>query len=198
MQLFDQCISPKFGSLSSVLLQWGAAPLSRFSMDAVVRAWGSLRRSGFSKYDLVRSEFDSPLSLAKLFDTKLECMNVVSGLHGDDEKANSVLGDAALLFERSENSTDLFAVLEREDRERVKRRRLLSPPRVDASDIYTELSGMDAKLQSRVSKSFFRSQLKNPLSSKTELEAAARESWLTELVSYLKESDQSDLVWHKH
>ena len=152
-------------------------------------AWGSLRRSVFSKYDLVRSEFDSPLSLARLFDTKLECLNVGNGLHGDDYRNNSALGDAALLFEWSEKFVDLFAVLEREDRERVKRCRLLSPPRVNASDIYTELLGMDAKLQSRVSKSFFRSQLKNPLSRKTELEAAARESWLTELVSYLKEAD---------
>ena len=48
---------------------------------------------------------------------------------------------------------------------------------------------MDAKLQHRVSKSFFRSRLKNPLASKTDLETAAREVWLTELVSYLKESD---------
>ena len=154
-------------------------------------ALDSLRRSGFSKHDLARSEFDShsPLSLARLFDTKLECLSVVNGLHGDDYKTNSALGDAALLCKWSEKFVDLFAVLEREDRVRVKRCRLLSPPWVDASDIYTELLGMDAKLQSRVSKSFFRSQLKNPLSSKTEIEAAARESWLTELVSYLKEAD---------
>ena len=181
--------SPKFGSLSSVLLEWGATPLSRFSMDAVEVAWNSLRDSGFSKYDLVRSEFDSPLSLARLFDTKLECLNVVNGLHGDDYKTNSALGDAVKLFEWSEKFVELFSVLEREGREKAKRCRLLSPPRVDASDIYTELLGMDAKLQSRVSKSFFRSQLKNPLSSKTDLEAAAREAWLSELVSYLKEAD---------
>ena len=128
--------SPKFGSLSSVLLQWGATPLSRFSMDAVEVAWNSLRDSGFSKYDLVRSEFDSPLSLARLFDTKLERLSVVNGLHGDDYKTNSALGDAVKLFEWSEKFVELFSVLEREGRERAKRCRLLSPPRVDASYLH--------------------------------------------------------------
>ncbi len=158
-------------------------------MDAVARAWESLKESGFTKYDLVRSEFDSPLVLKKLFDTKLECMNLVSGLHGDGYRTNEVLADAAMLYDWSEGHSKLFSVLEREDRDRVKRFRLLSPGRVEASDVYAELLGMDAKLQSRVSKSFFRCQLKNPLASKSELENAAREAWLAELVGFLKEAE---------
>ena len=49
--------------------------------------------------------------------------------------------------------------------------------------------GNGCKVAKQSFKIFFRCQLKNPLSSKTELEAAALESWLPELFSFLKESD---------
>ena len=158
-------------------------------MDPSVRAWDILKGSGFSKFDLVHSEFSSPLALSRLFDSKLECYNVVCGLHGDDYSTTLALSDAAILFEWSEKCSSLFSNLEREERQKAKRFRLLSPPRVAASDVYSELLGLDAKLQCRVSKSYFRSQLKNPSASKTELEAAARETWLAELVGILQEAD---------
>ena len=153
-----------------------------------MRAWEILKDSGFSKFELVRSEFSNPLALSRLFDSKLECYNVVCGLHGDDYSTTLALADAALLFEWSEKCSSLLSTLERE-RQKAKRFRLLSPPRVAASDVYSELLGLDAKLQCRVSKSYFRSQLKNPSASKTELEAAARESWLAELVGVLQEAE---------
>ncbi len=46
---------------------------------------------------------------------------MVNALHGDDYRANSALGDASLLFDWSEKFVDLLAILERDDRVRVKR-----------------------------------------------------------------------------
>eukprot|EP00435_Cladocopium_sp_Y103_P023547 s2855_g5.t1 len=48
---------------------------------------------------------------------------------------------------------------------------------------------MDVKLQARVSKARYRLQVRNPGVSKTELDNAAQEQWLTILVGYVEEAD---------
>lgn len=151
--------------------------------------WSSLSDCGFSKYNVVREEFSSPHLLAFLFDSKSECLEVVRGLHGDDYQINEVLCDANLLFEWKENCQNQLLIFQREDRKRAKRFHLVEPPAVQASELYAEFLGMSAKLTSRVSKSTFRSVLKNPTHSKTDIELAAREVWLNELIGYLEEGD---------
>ena len=80
-------------------------------------------------------------------------------------------------------------LVEREDRKRAKRFHLVGPPVVHASEAYAELLGMSAKLAARVSKSTFRSALRNASQSKSDIESAAREVWLTELIGYMEEGE---------
>ena len=152
-------------------------------------AWDLLRASGFSAFERVRVEFEKPHYLAYLFDSADECLSVVRGLHDESAKIGDILKDAKILHKWSKDCEPLFRVNRRLDHLSCKRYRLQEPLKILASEAYSEILGMDVVLQSRVSKSTHRYLIANPGASKTELEASAREYWLSVLVTFLEESD---------
>ena len=152
-------------------------------------AWEDLEASGFTKTEKLRGEIPKPHMVGFLFDSEAECLEVVKGLHGGDYILHEAIADTERLYRWNTGHRSQFEVDRRKDRKSALRVRLHEPPKVSAVDAYQELLGMDVKLQARVSKAQYRLQVKFPGSSKSDLEAVAREHWLSVLVGYLQEAE---------
>ena len=138
--------------------------------------------------DLDLAELKRPQMLANLFDTSEECVELVKGIHGHEYKLHEVVADAELLYDWKVESAAALETRYRLDRANAKRYCLRPAVRVSASDTYSQLLGLDVKLQCSVSKSTFRCKLANPTATKQELETAARTYWLKMLVSFVVEA----------
>eukprot|EP00438_Fugacium_kawagutii_P012105 Skav220354 [mRNA] locus=scaffold609:12297:13624:+ [translate_table: standard] len=123
--------------------------------------------------------------LANLFDSSDECIELVKGLHGSEYILHEVLADAELLVLWKQESLRELDRLYRFDRQSAKRYCLRPQPAVSASETYSQLLGLDVKLQCRVSRSTFRCKLSDPGASKQDVENSARKYWLKMLVSFL-------------
>eukprot|EP00435_Cladocopium_sp_Y103_P009281 s3525_g2.t1 len=152
-------------------------------------AWEDLEKRGFTLTHQLQAELVKPHLVGLLFDTQKECLDLVKSLHGTGVALHLAGSDADILFEWCAAHKREFEVDRREDRQRALKYRISKVERVSAPDAYDELLAMDVKLQARVSKARYRLQVRNPGVSKTELDNAAREQWLTILVGYVEEAD---------
>ena len=151
-------------------------------------AWTELESDGFSKVEQLRNELGKAHHVGYLFDSELECLEVVKGLHGPEYTLHEAMADSEVLYKWTVKNLKKFEVDRREDRKAALRYRLPDPKRVAAVDAYEELLGMDVKLKARVSKANYRLQIKFPSSSRTDIENVAREYWLNTLVGYVEEA----------
>ena len=151
--------------------------------------WDDLEASGFSRVEQLEMELGKPHLVGFLFDTKDECREVVTGLHGSNYVLHEVLHDTDILYQWTLDHAREFDVSRREDRKAALRYKLQEKPRVSAPDAYNELLGMDVQLKARVSKASYRMQVKFPTGSKSDLEGAARERWLSVMVAYMEEAE---------
>ena len=151
--------------------------------------WDELDLAGFSLTEQLKKEFQKPHHVTFLFDTEDECIELLKGLHGLNFVYHQVLHDAGILHKWSIDFRRRLDVDRREELNNSKRMRLMEPNRLEASEIYGELLGMNVKLQSKISKSTFRRVVANPDMSRQEVESIAREKWLYTLVEYLQEAD---------
>ena len=152
-------------------------------------SWDDLEAAGFSRTEQLVSELGKPHLVGFLYDTKEECREVVTGLHGSNYVLHEVLHDTDILFQWTADHAREFEVSRREDRKASMRYKLLEVSRVSAPDAYSELLGMDVQLKARVSKASYRMQIRFPSGNKSDLEGAAREYWLSILVGYLEEAN---------
>jgi integrase len=152
-------------------------------------AWGSLESSGFSLTEKLRQEFKRPHHVFFLFDTVDECFEVVRGLHDYTASLHEISQDSDILFQWADNYRKACEVERRLEFQDAKRCRLQEPRDPNAVDVYSELLGMDVKLQARLSRASYRLALANPHMSRSDLESAAREQWLSVLVGYITEAD---------
>ena len=152
-------------------------------------AWRSLESSGFSLTEKLRQEFKRPHHVFFLFDTVDECFEVVRGLHDYTASLHEISQDSDILFQWADNYRKACEVERRLEFQDAKRCRLQEPRDPNAVDVYSELLGMDVKLQARLSRASYRLALANPHMSRSDLESAAREQWLSVLVGYITEAD---------
>ena len=152
-------------------------------------AWSNLELSGFSLTEKLRQEFRRPHHVFYLFDTVDECYEVVKGLHDYTVSLHVISRDSDLLFQWADNYRKFGEVERRLEFQEAKRCRLQEPRNPNAVDVYSELLGMDVKLQARLSRSSYRLALARPHMSRNDLELAAREHWLSVLVGYIVEAD---------
>ena len=152
-------------------------------------AWSDLESSGFSLTEKLRQEFRRPHHVFYLFDTVDECFEMVKGLHDFTVSLQDISQDSDLLFQWADNYRKVAEVERRLEFQEAKRCRLQEPRDPNAVDVYNELLGMDVKLQARLSRASYRLALAKPHMSRSDLESAAREQWLSVLVDYIVEAD---------
>ena len=152
-------------------------------------AWEDLETAGFGLIEKVRQEFSKPHHVLYLFDSVEECFEVVKGMHDFTTPLHEVSQDADLLFQWAEKHRSNCEIERRLEFQEAKRCRLHDPKDPNAADVYNELLGMDVKLQARLPRASYRLTLAKPNMSRSDVESAAREHWLSVLVGYIVEAD---------
>ena len=152
-------------------------------------AWDDLEASGFSLTEKLRQEFSRPHHVFFLFDSVEECFDVVKSLHDYTAALHEVSQDSDILFQWADKYRKVGEVERRLEFQEAKRCRLLEPRDPSAVDVYSDLLGMDVKLQARLSRASYRLALARPHMSRSDVESAAREHWLSVLVEYITEAD---------
>ena len=86
----------------------------------------------------------------------------VRGLHDYTASLHEISQDSDILFQWADNYRKACEVERRLEFQDAKRCRLQEPRDPNAVDVYSELLGMDVKLQARLSRASYRLALANP------------------------------------